>query len=586
MSTLPEASPRDPASIAAALLAIDPHGLGGATLRARAGPARDRWVAHHRALRSPDIAWRRLPPNTGDSRLLGGLDLAATLGTGRPVAERGVLADADGGVLIAPMAERMRPEIVGPLAATVDSGEVVTERDGVALRASSRFTLILLDEGIDDERAATALTDRLAFMLDLADGGLVGATTTRRDIAAARDRLAAIVVDDATLEAVCAIGLAFGVTSLRVASFMLKAAKAAAALAGHDRVMPDDLALAAALIVAPRATIVPASQEQEPEAGSETQSEAAPNTNAADDSRPDDGESTGLTDRLVDATRAALPSGLLASVSDASGPVPRQSTSGRAGMVRTSERHGRPAGVRRGLPGRGGRLAIVDTLRAAAPWQKLRRSTQTATSPRVLVRRDDFRVARYKQRSETTTIFVVDASGSAAFNRLAEVKGAVELILADCYIRRDSVALIAFRGTTAELVLPPTRSLTRAKRVLAGQPGGGGTPLATAIETATALASAQHRKGVAPLVVLLTDGHGNIARSGRPGRAEAEADALAAAKLLRATSLPCLLIDVAPRPQALARSIADALGARYQPLPFVDARALSQAVLASAPRTR
>ncbi|MFN5457531.1 VWA domain-containing protein, partial [Bradyrhizobium sp.] len=112
----------------------------------------------------------------------------------------------------------------------------------------------------------------------------------------------------------------------------------------------------------------------------------------------------------------------------------------------------------------------------------------------------------FKQRSGTTTIFVVDASGSSALQRLAEVKGAVELLLAECYIRRDEVALIAFRGKGAELLLPPTRSLTRAKRSLAALPGGGGTPLSAAIFAATELALAVKAKGQAPTIVLMTDG--------------------------------------------------------------------------------
>jgi magnesium chelatase subunit D len=108
----------------------------------------------------------------------------------------------------------------------------------------------------------------------------------------------------------------------------------------------------------------------------------------------------------------------------------------------------------------------------------------------VLIRADDFQVMRYQQRSETTTLFVVDASGSSALHRLAEAKGAVESLLADCYVRRDRVALMAFRGKGCELILPPTRSLTRAKRSLAGLPGGGGTPMATAIDAAPTPVSA------------------------------------------------------------------------------------------------
>src|SRR4029450_5166679 len=112
----------------------------------------------------------------------------------------------------------------------------------------------------------------------------------------------------------------------------------------------------------------------------------------------------------------------------------------------------------------------------------------------------------FRQRTRTTTIFVVDASGSSALNRLAEAKGAVELLLADCYVRRDRVALLAFRGRGADLLLPPTRSLVAAKRGLGGLPGGGGTPLAAGIEAGLALADAVGRKGETPVVILLTDG--------------------------------------------------------------------------------
>ena len=134
--------------------------------------------------------------------------------------------------------------------------------------------------------------------------------------------------------------------------------------------------------------------------------------------------------------------------------------------------------------------------------------------------RDDFRVARIKQRNEATAIFAVDASGSTAFQRLAEAKGAVETILAECYVRRDKVALVAFRGKKAELLLPPTRSLERAKRALAGLPGGGGTPLASGLDEAFALAVQVRRAGGNPIVILLTDGRGNVTRDGEGNKVE------------------------------------------------------------------
>ncbi|WP_128566586.1 VWA domain-containing protein, partial [Methylobacterium crusticola] len=158
---------------------------------------------------------------------------------------------------------------------------------------------------------------------------------------------------------------------------------------------------------------------------------------------------------------------------------------GRAGAAALQARRGRPAGTRPGDP-RTGRIALVETLRAAAPWQRLRGRDEARP---IRVEPGDIRIRRLVHRTETTTIFAVDASGSAALERLAEAKGAVELLLAQAYVRRDRVALVAFRGSGAELVLPPTRSLVRARRGLAGLPGGGGTPLAAGIAAAEALAA-------------------------------------------------------------------------------------------------
>ncbi len=186
---------------------------------------------------------------------------------------------------------------------------------------------------------------------------------------------------------------------------------------------------------------------------------------------------------MLEAVRAAIPANLLDQLL-AGGPRLTAAKAGRVGQAAAS-RTGRPIGSRRGDPRRG-RLDLLGTLRAAAPWQAIRQ--REGETRRIVVRRDDLRIRILRQRTETTTVFCVDASGSAALERLAEAKGAVELLLAEAYVRRDRVALVAFRGTGAELVLPPTRSLTRAKRGLSGLPGGGGTPLAAGIDAAVAVA--------------------------------------------------------------------------------------------------
>lgn len=256
-------------------------------------------------------------------------------------------------------------------------------------------------------------------------------------------------------------------------------------------------------------------------------------------------------------------------------------------MLRLSSRRGTPIGARRGELRSGARLNVIETLRAAVPWQGIRRRERRGASAeghpqRIDVRHQDFHVARFRQRTETTTIFVVDASGSTALNRLAEAKGAVEYLLADCYVRRDRVALISFRGSSAELLLPPTRSLARAKRGLAGLPGGGGTPLAAGIDAARGLADELQRRGETPTTVFLTDGRANIARDGTAGRGRAEDDALAAARLIHSCGVGALLIDTAPRATPFAQCLATEMGAVYVALPYAEAAAVSKVVRASA----
>ena len=159
--------------------------------------------------------------------------------------------------------------------------------------------------------------------------------------------------------------------------------------------------------------------------------------------------------------------------------------------------------------------------------------------------------------------------------RLAEAKGAVELLLAQAYARRDHVALLAFRGRAAELILPPTRSLVQTKRRLAGLPGGGGTPLAAGLELAMDTAQRASARGLTPTIALLTDGRGNIALDGSADRVAAEADALRMAGAIRRTAVPTVVIDTANRPQPGLKGLAGALGATYIALPRADANKLA-----------
>ncbi|CCD98518.1 magnesium chelatase subunit D [Bradyrhizobium sp. STM 3809] len=568
------------ALIAAALAAIDP--AASVLLRAAAGPVREQWLDLLRDLTPPSTAIRKLPPSISEDRLLGGLDLAATLQAGRPVLQRGLLAEADGGVLIAVMAERTAPSTTAHLCAALDTGAISIERDGLSLRAPARFGLIALDEGIGDERVSPALADRLACHLDLstvARADLGESLFKSSDIAAAHALLPRVRLPDEAIEALTTTSLALGIDSLRAPLLACRIARIATALDGAIDVVEAHIACAARLVLAPRATRLPATEDD-----AETSEAPEPETDSAENEQDDRSHDGPLEDRVLEAAQAAIPADLLKRLQDERAMRTRASSAGRQGHAQKAPKRGRPIGARRGEWRAGARLNVLETLRTAAPWQPLRRRAQRAgKSGRLIVHKDDIRITRFKQRSGTTTIFVVDASGSSALQRLAEVKGAVELLLAECYIRRDEVALIAFRGKDAELLLPPTRSLTRAKRSLAGLPGGGGTPLSAAIFAATELALAVKAKGQAPTIVLMTDGRANVARDGG-GRSEAEAEALVAAKQLALTGIPVVLVDSSPRPQDKAAQLAGAMHARYVALPHADATRLSQAVMAQAGR--
>ena len=588
---------------AAALLLVDPAGLGGVLLRSPAGPVRDAWLTLLQTLAPPGMPLPRLPASASEDRLLGGLDLSATLAAGRPVAQAGLLTQADGGIVVAAMAERMPAVNAAHLCAALDQGALRLERDGLTQHLPARVAVVALDESQGEDRPPSAgRADRLGLWVDLSALSLRDTVTAdgamAQEVAQARSRLNVVTVPDDLIQALCAATLALGVDSPRAAWAAVRCARAAAALRGEDVADADDAALAARLVLAPRATRQPvaeappqddSSPPQEPPHPPADQdppeSEDAPDTPPPSEEEDPPAEpdldpqnARALEDRLIESAVAAIPAGLLARLASGERVRGRSADAGRAGASAASAVQGRPVGSRRGVPRGGARLHLIDTLRAAAPWQRLRRAHARPGAPPILVRPDDFHLRRHEQKRSTTTIFALDASGSSALYRLAEAKGAVELLLAECYVRRDQVAVLAFRGAAAEVILPPTRSLVRAKRGLAGLPGGGGTPLAAGLDAAAALALRVRRAGGTPVVVVLTDGRANVGRDGLGGRARAQDEALAAARALRAQGGSVIVIDTSVRPEPAARALALAAGARYLALPQANAAALARAV--------
>jgi magnesium chelatase subunit D len=601
------------------ILQLDPHGLGGVCLRAPHGPVRERWL---NALAQLGLPLVKLPGSADAERLLGGIDLAHTLQTGQLHMQAGLLQQADQGLVCLPMAERLPPALLAPLVQALDSAQVAATHHASA-PTDTRFGVVALDESLPDEAGVNAaLQERLGLWLDLQalspsdiDAGLDPGEDDALQIrlspgalARARERLQRVEASDAQLHALCASAWGLGIGSLRAPSLALRVACAHAALNGRSTLDDEDLGFAARCVLAPRATQWPAepsSQEQTAQDSAPDDAEPPPPPRAPDpaagDPPPPEAHEDAPTDTpapeptaedlqemMVAAALASLPPHMLDALATQQGARSGH-TSGRSGQTRAGQQRGRPLPPRPGRPGGHARLHVLATLRAAAPRQGLRqaapRVTMLGESPvkgqaqrRIAIRAEDFHIQRYQQRSSSCLILALDASGSAALQRLAEAKGAVELLLQQSYARRDSVCIVAFRGAQAQLLLPATRSLVRAKRAMTGLPGGGGTPLALALKMAHEQAALLQRQGVTPLLVVLSDGRANVTLQGLGGRVQAQADAQNWGQQWRSSGHRALWIDTSMQPDAQAQQLAATMGASYLPMPQVQAQRMAHAM--------
>jgi magnesium chelatase subunit D len=543
------------AELALQLFVRNPSLFGGIILRGD-GPVRDEMVAYAKDAISQFGPVAKIPSNVDTERLLGGLDLTATLATGQSVLRAGLLDSAAGGVVIVPMAERVQANVAAHIAQAMDGGDVAA---------------ILLDDSQEpDEAPPAVLIERMAFHCDVSVLRSFWGEAATKPIALSDVQ----PLGDDQLHAIAATSAALGIGSVRALLFANSTARAHAALNGRTQAIDEDIAAAVRLVLAPRATQMPQMEPPPPEPEDEQPQDNEPEDNDEDRNIED----IDLEDIMLDAAAAAIPKHILDQF-DGATKRGGKGQGGKSGQKQKSAMRGRPLGSRPGIPGNGKRLSLIDSLRAAAPWQNIRRQLAREGDTRIIhIRKSDLRVRHYEQRTESLTIFAVDASGSSALSRLAEAKGAVEMMLAQAYVKRSQVALIAFRQSAAEILLPPTRSLTRARRALAALPGGGGTPLAAGLMAAQQLAEAAQRAGQTATIAILTDGKGNVAMDGTANRDVAKAEAMSAAKGLALSGINSIVIDISPRPREEAAELAAALNGRYLPLPQAQSSAMVAAI--------
>jgi magnesium chelatase subunit D len=613
------------------LLQIDSHGWGGIWLRAPFGPVRELWLRH---LSETGLNTVKLPGNIDVERLLGGIDLSRTLQSGLLQMQTGLLQQADLGLVCISMAERFPTALIAPMTQAMDTQSLPPLKiNNTESSVRTQFGVVALDESMaDDPPMSPALAERLGLWFDLQDIAPSDVSdvslNTRKDdnaldvmgiqiapeaLARMKQSLPHIQWTDEQVLAVCSTAQGLGIDSLRVPTLALRVACCHAALHARSHIADDDLAFAARRVLAPRATQLPAPAEnasdKEPQNSSDSSAEPdqaqeqssnslepteTPNpsesakdeedtsstdtseedTNTQDEAPSDLPSSENLQEMMIAAALASLPPDVLEGLLTKPGRN-LGNTSGRSGQFRSGMQRGRPLPPRTGRPGGHARLHILSTLRAAAPKQRLRGNTQQG---RVAIRSEDFHVHRYQQHSSSCLILALDASGSAALQRLAEAKGAVELLLQQSYARRDSVCIVSFKGAKAQLLLPMTRSLVRAKRAMMGLPGGGGTPLALALKMACEQATQLQRQGVTPILVVLSDGRANVNLQGLGGRAQAQADAQQWAAQWRQTGHRCLWIDTSLQPDTQVQNMAQTMGGSYLPMPQVQAQRMASAM--------